>query len=288
MHAMGQVEEINNSVINLSKRPLNAEEFNLLAKGLNFCPSRHFNLFETILDVNKFSRTLTLRKHFFNCSSEEMENSLDNCDTGESLPSPKLFSEVYALQDLIDLADESDQSPLDPTDTHNDISFKSRSDLYPVASRGKDIDLFQKMVEGDLVRLARSCNNKKLSHDNLTVKERQAFKDLSADDSIVIRNADKGGMVIVLDSETYKEEALRQLSDTYTYQPLASNPTIPFKKELTALLDRAVQAGIFTPKDKESFIPEHPIMPVFHHLPKVHKGVKSPYRTTNCSWYRLT
>lgn len=78
-------------------------------------------------------------------------------------------------------------------------------------------------------------------------------------------------MVIVFDSETYKEEALRQLSDTY--QPLASNLTIPFKKELTALLDRAVQAGIFTPKDKESFIPEHPIMPVFHHLPKVHKGL---------------
>lgn len=42
---------------------------------------------------------------------------------------------------------------------------------------------------------------------------------------------------------------------------------------MSALLDRAIQVGLFSPKDKESFIPEHPITPIFHHLPKVHKGL---------------
>lgn len=53
------------SVMNISARPLTEEETRLLTKGLNFCPIKHFNPFGTILDVNKFSRALTLRKHYF-------------------------------------------------------------------------------------------------------------------------------------------------------------------------------------------------------------------------------
>lgn len=85
--------------------------------------------------------------------------------------------------------------------------------FYPVASRGRDLDLFQKMVEGDLTRLACSCHKRPITH-NLTHAERLALKTFAADKSIVIRNVDKGGTVVVLDSEAYKE-ALRQLSDTH-------------------------------------------------------------------------
>ena len=48
---------------------------------------------------------------------------------------------------------------------------------------------------------------------------------------------------------------------------------IPFKKVFSSLLDRAVSVGIFSDKEKAIFIPDHPIMPVFHHLPKDHKGL---------------
>lgn len=99
-----------------------------------------------------------------------------------------------------------------------------------MASRGKDLDLFQKMVQGHLTRLARSCHKRPVA-DNLTSDERLALKRLTADDSIVIRHADKGGIVVVLDSETYNQEALHQLSDTHIYQPLTSNPISPFKKK---------------------------------------------------------
>lgn len=59
------------------------------------------------------------------------------------------------------------------------------------------------MVEGDLTLLARSCHKRPVTH-NLTRAERLALKTLAADKSIVIRNADKGGTVVVLDSEAYK------------------------------------------------------------------------------------
>lgn len=46
--------------------------------------------------------------------------------------------------------------------------------------------------------------------------ERQALKNQESDNNIVIRNADKGGTVVILNSDMNKNEALHQLSDTDT------------------------------------------------------------------------
>ena len=83
----------------------------------------------------------------------------------------------------------------------------------------------------------------------------------------------RGGAVVVMDSCLYRSEAIRQLSDTSTYTCLKSNPTMEFTKDLVSLLDRGVAAGIFSEADSKMFIPAYPIMPVFHHLPKIHKGL---------------
>lgn len=151
--------------LNISKRVLNDEEINLLSEGLNFCPSRHFDPFGTLLDI-KFSRNLTLKKHYFEFPSEMGETSPGASDTGESPPSPSLFTEVCALQDLIELASESSPRLNDPTDMSNHIPFRMRSDFYPVASRGRDLNLFQKLIERDLTQLARSCQKSPMQ-DNL-------------------------------------------------------------------------------------------------------------------------
>lgn len=45
-------------IINMSAGLLSQTEIGVLSKGFHFCPSKKFNLYNTILDV------LTLRKHF--------------------------------------------------------------------------------------------------------------------------------------------------------------------------------------------------------------------------------
>lgn len=107
----GQNKEINLNVINVSNRILKDEEKSLLAKGLHFCLNRHFDLFGTILDVNKFSHSLTLKKHYFESPLDSTEVPSDDFETGESPPSPIMFTEVCALQDLIDLAGDSSPPP---------------------------------------------------------------------------------------------------------------------------------------------------------------------------------
>lgn len=102
------------------------------------------------------------------------------------------------------------------------------------------------------------------------------------DSSIIIKNADKGGAVVVMDASAYREEALRQLSDKDTYCELKGDPTDAFKKELSSLLDRAVSAGNLSSRDKEMLVPESPIMPIFHHLPKLHRTYTTNGKTHCC------
>lgn len=101
---------------------------------------------------------------------------MDTDGIDESPPSPINFTEACALNDLIELMEESDPFPVDPTDSQDKLLFKSksRSHFYPVTSRGKDKDLFQKMVEGDLTHLARSCHRQPIV--DLTQSERIALK----------------------------------------------------------------------------------------------------------------
>ncbi|XP_053556276.1 evC complex member EVC [Bombina bombina] len=64
-------------------------------------------------------------------------------------------------------------------------------------------------------------------YPNLTKGERDALIGLSNDRSVIVRPADKGGSIVVLDYTDYRQEDLRQLSDTTTYVKLKGNPTQP-------------------------------------------------------------
>lgn len=83
--------------------------------------------------MNKFAHLLTLKKHYFNKLGDSVEGLPDDPLTGESPPSPQLFSDVFGLQDLIDLAIESSLLIEDPVDSSTKISFKLRTDFYPIA-----------------------------------------------------------------------------------------------------------------------------------------------------------
>lgn len=80
---------------------------------------------------------------------------------------------------------------------------------------------------------------------NLTFKERTALKSLRSNDQIIIKNSDKGGLTVVLDKSQYQQEALRQLSYTFTYTKLTRDPTKEFKSKLFSLIDEGVYLNIF-------------------------------------------
>ena len=56
--------------------------------------------------------------------------------------------------------------------------------------------------------------------------EREAVKELSKREDIIINNADKGGAVVIVDTNDYIKEAERQLDDKDNYHILLQDPTL--------------------------------------------------------------
>ena len=53
---------------------------------------------------------------------------------------------------------------------------------------------------------------------NISRGEQEALKMLSEDSSIIIKEADKGGAIIIMDRDHYKEMVMSQLQDDHFYK----------------------------------------------------------------------
>ena len=62
-------------------------------------------------------------------------------------------------------------------------------------------------------------------HRNLFKDEQEALENLRRYDDIIIKPADKGSAVVIMDRARYVGEAMRQLSDKDVYLPLSNDPT---------------------------------------------------------------
>uniref|UniRef100_A0A803J7B8 Reverse transcriptase domain-containing protein n=1 Tax=Xenopus tropicalis TaxID=8364 RepID=A0A803J7B8_XENTR len=113
-------------------------------------------------------------------------------------------------------------------------------------------------------------------HSNLTRTEREAMRSLSLNPNIIIRPADKGGGVVVLNYSDYRLEIINQLSDTVTYQKLEKDPTGIYKKQIDASLHLGLANGFINTDTFNFLIKEYPVCPILYTLPKIHKSLTSP------------
>ena len=108
-----------------------------------------------------------------------------------------------------------------------------KSKWTPPEGQFASLDFFIKKCRHDIQKLKFNCDTK---FSNLSSEEWLALKNLRKRHDIVIKSADKGGAVVVWRSDLYKEEALRQLSDTSFYAK--------FEKTLTANNQKIVKDTI--------------------------------------------
>lgn len=66
----------------------------------------------------------------------------------------------------------------------------------------------------------------------------------------MIRPADKGGGIVLLNKSDYMDEMHRILGDRETYIELPKNPTLEYKKELKNLVAKGFDSCILTPLPK--------------------------------------
>lgn len=109
------------------------------------------------------------------------------------------------------------------------------------------------------------------THFNLTLHQSHLLRDLADDSSIVIKLTDKGGGIVILDSTTYKEEALRQLNDVSSYKKIPSDPTCSILNLVRIMVHKALSLDYITKDLADILIVEHPGVPLFYLLLKIHK-----------------
>ncbi|CAN7978991.1 unnamed protein product [Ixodes persulcatus] len=187
-------------------------------------------------------------------------------------PTTGQFSELSLLQDLDNFARNlrlREYFQGRPKNVQDPLLVNTDKSWTPNANRDKHLDLYIKAVQKDVVAKYRE---RRPHTYNLSSSERDSLKSLSSRRDIIIKPADKGGAIVVMNSDDYLYEGHRELRNTSFYQALEHDPTKAHSSivlsALTDLKDRGkISTAIF-----DSLKPKYPKVGRFYMLPKIHKA----------------
>lgn len=151
---------------------------------------------------------------------------------------------------------------------YSDINF---IDKFKQLSKCININLNSKFIESNLITLNHSV--KQYCIDNLSSSERNSLDNLKKNENVIIKSADKGSMIVILNRKDYLKECLRQLEDTKYYQ-LLSEPCYPSTSRIISnFINTMKERGeISAALAKNLLPPDNPRPRLFYTLPKIHKS----------------
>lgn len=270
-----------------SKHHLTVEQSEVLSLGLGFCPERPHILFDTIKDLNLFVHKLSLKTlhhkndhsssgtaalmHLSKVECRELRDLLlSESQELDSSPSP-LIEAFDALSDpsLVltpSLAETTTREPVDSLPDISDLKCKSRA--FPPSTINKNAHLFLRMVSSEVATLhSQPCTS------NLSEPHRLALSQLKTLEGVVIKPADKGGCVVVLDKDHYKRLCLDILEDSSWYRAIEFREADGYMLDFYSLIDGAFYNNLISKQLWEYMRTPFPRLPTFYCLPKSHKTV---------------
>ena len=219
-------------VLNLSDVTLSPTELMILGKGLTFIPTPSPpDLGEINNDLVQMFRRMRLKLHF-------AEN-----DT------------------------ESDSSEFEQ---HLNIMFRNKSRWTPAPNADVFLDAFIEAVKNDFHKLKLQSYHEN-PNKNISTEESKALIHLENNDNIIIKKADKGAAVVIMNQNDYIKEGIRQLSDANFYVKLDYYPTTDHINEIHNILLKTFQRDEITKKIFEYLTPTGCTTPAWYFLPKIYK-----------------
>ena len=218
---------------------------------MNFCPTPgEPNLGDIRQDLDKFHLSLKRKSHFYR--DDEVPINLSN-----------------SAQFLSNQVDDGDSSIEEPPFCHQ--KFKNPSTWAPNQVPAS-LDAFIICNQRDLAAL----KTHKPAHDNLSNNERKAIAELQANKNIVIKPADKGSAVVVMNRKDYIAEGIKQLSDPRFYHKVDTNLTKTHNDIVKEFVNKLHNNGEIDDKCQEYLAYEEAKTSRFYMLPKIHKGTTPP------------
>ncbi|XP_033120928.1 uncharacterized protein LOC117120039 [Anneissia japonica] len=261
----------------------------------NMCNNRTNNLFNYFPKWIFTSAKCDLPTSVVNLSSYSptsdehsvLEKGLSFCPTRRQLDAVNLCSDMEQFIRRIRLKEYFKDQP--ETADSNSKTYKSPTSgnqFTPPTGRNPYIDSFAKAAKSHLdIFIQKNLTTQQT--DNLTPKERTAMRNLRQNKDIVIKQADKGGAITLMDRSRYIDEVNKQLSDEHFYEQLPSDCSQTYRKEA---LEMVANLTTDTKSKAKSLIPLNPRTGVLYTIPKLHKlpklvedSLNSPDHATNHS-----
>ena len=111
---------------------------------------------------------------------------------------------------------------------------------------------------------------------NLNKAEKEALRDLQGRRDIIIKPADKGSAVVIMNIADYLAEGYRQLADSNFYRPVSEDLTAEHNSIISDFVATMFLKGEITEKTCDFLVPTKPRMPQLYLLPKIHKPQRPP------------
>ncbi|XP_075462662.1 indolethylamine N-methyltransferase-like [Ascaphus truei] len=163
------------------KIELTIDQLSLLNRGLGFAPVQNFQLFQTVIDLQKFTRKLSL-------SSRGVTVSTGTPVTGDISTDNFVkfdFQKQCVLSDMEDILVQQGE-PLNassqPFFGNQDSGLRKKSIFCPSSQRGPCITTFEKLVDRDIRLLDKGFSFSNVLSNNLTISEVKQLEVLKKDD----------------------------------------------------------------------------------------------------------
>ena len=145
------------------------------------------------------------------------------------------------------------------------ILGRKKSNFTPKPGRNVWLDTYIEVVKEDILK-----GLKQRKTMNLTNKEEIALQDILKDNSIIIRPADKGSGIVIVDSDQYFQNLANEVENNETYLETDEDTTKTIMKRLKNLVQRMYNEGTITAEMKNYLIPKYPHAAVVKGNPKIH------------------
>ena len=141
---------------------------------------------------------------------------------------------------------------------------KNKSEFMPDKGRNKYLDTYFE----NLWNTNFSPNNN--IPKNLSFKQRTALKELQNDSKIIIKEADKGSAVVIMDKEYYRENIQNMLNNTNNYELMETNKDKNVLSKIIKLCNK--YDNVLTSKERKYLVDFNTKTSNFYGLPKIHKS----------------
>ncbi|XP_063406014.1 uncharacterized protein LOC134689974 [Mytilus trossulus] len=133
----------------------------------------------------------------------ELKISFNIVDEQQAVNSQELL--INSTQDIYNDNEENEEEENKPL-------VRNKSDWIPRPTKDKDLEETIKTLKTNSL-----TSNKNVKY-NLTREEKTALQNLKSDKSIIIKEANKGNAVVIMDREYYRDSILNILQDEMSYE----------------------------------------------------------------------